>query len=99
MQCLRVTVSNVSQISASSGHGVLNKYVLVDTDQTKHMDKRIIEHQERNIPLERFAKVCTNVEYLVYPLLTISKARRDHRSSCFTPVRSCQLYDWWGVLR
>ncbi|OAX36463.1 NADP-dependent mannitol dehydrogenase [Rhizopogon vinicolor AM-OR11-026] len=28
----------------------------VDTDQTRHMDKRIIEHQERNIPLERFAK-------------------------------------------
>jgi len=41
------------------------------------MDKRIIEHQERNIPLERFAKVCTTVEYLMYPPLTIPFQKPD----------------------
>ncbi|KAI6143699.1 hypothetical protein BKA82DRAFT_4331165 [Pisolithus tinctorius] len=28
----------------------------VDTDQTRHMDKNIIKHQEENVPLRRFAE-------------------------------------------
>lgn len=37
------------------------RMLVVDTDQTKDMDKRILQHQQENVPLRRFAQVRTFV--------------------------------------
>ncbi|KAI6126562.1 hypothetical protein F5141DRAFT_1186015 [Pisolithus sp. B1] len=40
----------------------------VDTDQTRHMDKDIIKHQEENVPLRRFAEpreICCQAIFLL----------------------------------
>ena len=31
--------------------------VVVETDQTRHMDKKVLQHQQENVPLRRFAQV------------------------------------------
>jgi len=62
MRSLQDTVRDFtsSQIVAQS-----EQLLLVNTDQTSHMDKSIRDYQAQSLPLKRFAEVCGRVFYWV----------------------------------
>ena len=62
MRSLQDTVRDFtsSQIVAQS-----EQLLLVNTDQTSHMDKSIRDYQAQSLPLKRFAEVCGRVFYRV----------------------------------
>jgi hypothetical protein len=46
--------------------------LLVNTDQTSHMDKSIRDYQAQSLPLKRFAEVCGRVFLLGYADVNVS---------------------------
>ena len=76
----------------------------METDQTKDMDKKILQHQQENVPLRRFAQVriffcraciCSTMLNLFVVLL----AQGDRWSNLASPLLSRQLHDWRGLPR
>ena len=75
----------------------------METDQTKDMDKEILQHQRENIPLRRFAQVSIFCRGCICPTmlntLFILLAQGDRWSDLASPLASRELHDRRGLPR